>query len=117
VRTLLVAVAMMVGASFASDASASSLAVEVFRRVVNERRPAMRRCYEAGLARDPKLRGRVVVRFVIDASGKVTRAVDGGSELPDAAVVACVVRVFATMKFPSGPAPISVTYPLVFEPR
>ena len=38
--------------------------------------------------------GRVAVKFVIDRSGSVATAQDGGSEIPDQGVVSCVVRGF-----------------------
>jgi len=78
----------------------------------------MRRCYEAGLARDPKLTGRVVVKFVVEKKdGKVSSAEDNGSDLPDAATVACVVGVYKTMVFPAPWDRMTITYPIVFSPE
>jgi hypothetical protein len=58
------------------------------------------------------------VRFVIDRSGAVTQAVDGGSDLPNADVVACVVRAFTTLSFPQPPdGLVTVVYPIVFTPE
>ena len=70
---------------------------EVIQRIVRQHFGRLRICYENGLRTDPKLAGRVNVQFVIDRSGFVTTAQDGGSSLPDAAGVGCVVRAFGYM--------------------
>ncbi|MGL1204156.1 AgmX/PglI C-terminal domain-containing protein, partial [Vibrio parahaemolyticus] len=57
-------------------------------------------CYESGLRSNPALAGRVSIKFVIDRSGAVSTAQDGGSELPDQTVVQCVVRGFSNLSFP-----------------
>jgi Ca-activated chloride channel family protein len=53
-----------------------------------------------GLRSSPGLVGNVVVKFVIARSGEVITAADGGSSLPDASVVACIVRACGSMSFP-----------------
>ncbi len=74
-------------------------------------------CYERGLYTNPTLQGRVAVKLVIDSSGAVAVASDGGSDLPDADVVSCVVRSFANLAFPEpGSEFVTVLYPLVFTP-
>jgi hypothetical protein len=57
-------------------------------------------CYRDGLERDPTLGGAVRLRFVIGMDGQVARVIDGGSDLPDEAVVACVAEGFFAMRFP-----------------
>lgn len=57
-------------------------------------------CYRDGLDRDPTLGGAVRLRFVIGANGRVARVIDGGSDLPDDGVVACVAEGFFAMEFP-----------------
>jgi hypothetical protein len=59
----------------------------------------------------------VTVRFAIGKDGSTTAATDAGSTLPDATVVACVVRGFAGLNYPAPDGGTAVvTYPLVFEP-
>jgi len=90
---------------------------EVIQRIVRQNFGRLRLCYENGLRTDPKLAGRVSVRFVIDRSGAVTSAQDGGSDLPNAGVVACVVRAFGNLSFPQPEGGIvTVVYPIVFNP-
>jgi hypothetical protein len=85
--------------------------------VVRQSFPQFRACYAAGLAKNARLEGRVVVKLSIAADGGVSSAQDGGSTLADDAVVSCVVRNFQLLTFPppEGTA-VSVVYPLVFAP-
>jgi len=90
---------------------------DAIQRVVRENFGRMRICYEGGLRAHPELRGRVVVKFVIDRRGSVALARDADSDLPDADVVACVVRAFDALTFPaSDDSAVTVVYPLVFTP-
>jgi hypothetical protein len=90
---------------------------EVIQRIVRERYAQYRGCYEAGLARNPALQGRVVVRFAIDRQGRVADVRDEGSTLPDPDVVACIVKGFADLSFPKPEGgTVTVVYPLAFAP-
>ena len=75
----------------------------------------IRLCYDDALKTKPKLAGRVSVKFVIDMHGKVTSAVDAGSDLPDTKTIACVVGVFGKLAFPEpeGGGIVTVVYPIV----
>ena len=91
---------------------------EAIRHIIKLGSGRFRQCYENGLLRNPRLSGRVTVRFVIDHSGRVTSPADDGSELPDAAVVACVVHALGELSFPQPEGGlVSVVYPFVFNPR
>ena len=90
---------------------------EVIQRIVRQNFGRLRLCYETGLRKAPDLHGRVAVKFVIDRAGSVTSAADGGSDLPDATVVACIVRAFGSLSFPQPEGGIvTVVYPFVFTP-
>lgn len=114
-------------------ATSGRLPASAIQRVLRDRLPLAQRCYEAGLARDPKLTGRVLVRFVIGADGKVTEAGPAGADaartadvvtpgdapappMPDAKVAACVVDVVRGAAFPApdGGA-VTVVYPFTFS--
>ncbi len=79
----------------------------------------LRTCYEEGLGRDPSLKGRVTVRFVIDREGKVSKAAAApGSTFPDQKVSDCVVEAITQLTFPKPEGGIvTVTYPIQFEPE
>jgi hypothetical protein len=96
---------------------AGRLPPEVIQRLVRQQLGRMKACYQAGLARNPNLHGRISVRFVIGQDGSVTSASNQGSDLPDGAVVACVVGTFTKMAFPQPEGGIvTVVYPLSFSP-
>jgi TonB family protein len=80
--------------------------------VVDGATGAVSECYKAGLRRDKKLEGRVRVRFVIDATGKVKSAENAGSTLPDAEVVKCIAGAIGKLTFPKPEkGEVVVTYP------
>jgi hypothetical protein len=88
---------------------------EVIQRIVRANYGKLRTCYEQGLARDPKLQGRVSVRFVIDREGKVSNVGNGGSDLRDDKVTSCVTKTFYGMHFPQPESGIvTVVYPIMF---
>lgn len=90
---------------------------EVIQRIVRQQFGRLRLCYENGLRVSPSLAGRVSVRFVIDREGNVAGASNGGSDMPDPLVVACVVRAFSGLRFPAPEGGVvSVTYPVMFSP-
>ncbi len=93
------------------------LAPEIIQRVVRQNFGRFRACYEPALAVDPKLAGRVAVRFVIGRDGGVTGTADDGSSLPNPVVVACVLSGFRTLQFPAPEGGIvTVVYPIMFSP-
>lgn len=93
------------------------LPAEVVQRVVRQSFGRFRGCYEEGLRTNPNLEGRVTARFVIARDGSVASVQSGGADLPDAKVVACVLRNYQSLSFPSpGDGIVTVTYPLMFSP-
>jgi tetratricopeptide (TPR) repeat protein len=89
---------------------------EVVQRIVRQNFGRFRLCYEAGLRSNPNLQGRVAVRFIIQRDGGVT-AVNGGGDLPDAAVVRCVASAFNGLTFPQPEGGlVTVEYPIAFTP-
>lgn len=90
---------------------------EVIQRVVRQNFGRFRMCYDAGLRTNPSLGGRVAVKFIIDRTGAVSTAADGGSDLADRNVVSCVVRAFNSLSFPQPEGGIvTVVYPFSFTP-
>lgn len=103
------------GGSFASG----RLPPEVIQRIVRLSWEGMKNCYEAGLARNAHLTGKVVARFVINRDGHVSNVSNGpGTDLPDQEVVACVLKHYYSLTFPQPEDGIvTVVYPVVFEPE
>lgn len=95
---------------------AGQLHPRVIKEVVRDNFDAFARCYEGGLARNAELSGIVTASFVIGASGDVEEVRDGGSDLPDASVVKCVLDAFAKLHFPAPDTGIVlVTYPIALS--
>lgn len=91
---------------------------EVVKRVVRQNFGRFRLCYEEGLRNNPKLGGgHVTVKFDIDKSGKVRSPSDGGSDLADKNVVACISKAFEALTFPKPESDkTTVVYPLLLSP-
>jgi hypothetical protein len=76
------------------------------------------RCYSAALARNPDLSGRIAVRFIIDASGRVKDAsIPPHLRLPDDTINECIVSQFESIVFPKPKGGgVHVEYPLQLQP-
>ena len=93
------------------------LPATIVQRIASQSQSQLQRCYAQGLARQPALVGQVSVRFVIDREGHVSHATCGGADLPNAAVIRCVVATFYGLSFPRPPGGVvTVSYPLRFGP-
>jgi len=92
------------------------LGSDVVLRALRAQQGRMHACYEAGLARNPQLAGRLNVRFVIGQNGEVLSSINGGSSLGDASVIACVLAVVRAVRFPPpGSGFATVLVPLTFR--
>lgn len=97
-------------------ASANSLDVAHLKDTIRAMGPDLRRCWEAALARNPKLpEGRVVTVFRIEKSGEVSTAQTTENETGDEIFAACTRGVFKLTPFGERPEPVNITYPLVFR--
>jgi len=95
----------------------NGLPAESVQRVVRQNVGRYRQCYETGLKGNPALKGRVMVRLVIDASGSIASAEDAGSDLPDSTVTNCVFGTLGNLAFPQPEAgSATATVPIVFSP-
>jgi len=91
---------------------------EIIRRIVRRHLNQVKYCYEQGLARQPKLDGRVVVKFTIAGTGQVLASFIQSSTLNAPAVEMCVANAVKRWEFPApekgGIA--FVSYPFQFSP-
>jgi hypothetical protein len=79
-----------------------SLDKEIIRRVVRQHRREIKYCYESQLQKNKNLKGRVVVRFTISATGSVVSAVVKQSNLKNAAVERCMTGKIRRWVFPGA---------------
>ncbi len=85
-------------------------------KTVAELRPDFRKCYNDGLAKDPKIAGTVVITAKIDAKGAVTSAtVADGATLPTE-VTECITTRLQKATFESpGPTGSTLSIPITFK--
>lgn len=95
-----------------------SLDKNLIRQVIKRNLGQVRYCYEQALQKNPKLAGRVVVRFVVQEDGSVKEAKIVENGLGDASVGECIAVRFRSWKFPAvkGGGEVVVTYPFTFAP-
>jgi hypothetical protein len=95
------------------------LSPESVRRVGLRNLGQVNRCYEIGLATDPRLAGRVVIRFVIGASGSVMGSSVGDSQLALPSVGECIANAIRRWQFPApeGGGVVTVNYPFNLTTR
>lgn len=81
--------------------------------VINRNMGQVVYCYEKGLQTKPSLSGRVNMRWVIGANGRVKGAKVAASSLKSAQVESCLVQKLSRWKFPRphGGVSVSVLYP------
>jgi TonB family protein len=94
-----------------------SLDKELIRKVIQMNIGQIRYCYESILNRYPKLGGRVMVKFVITATGSVASSNVASSTAGNADLETCVAGRVRTWKFPEpkGGGVVVVTYPFNFK--
>ncbi|MEJ7730578.1 MAG: AgmX/PglI C-terminal domain-containing protein [Polyangiaceae bacterium] len=94
------------------------LRIDDVRRIAGEQRAAFEDCYRPALAADPELMGRVGIRVVVDRSGHVYQASNGGSDLPNGEVIACMVGVIGRTRFPAPDGAVAtLIVPVMVLPR
>jgi hypothetical protein len=91
-----------------------AVGLEVVKRIVAQRRPQLRRCYDTALRTVPGLQGRVAVKFTIATAGGVEQTTVVENQTGDDRLAECVADVLQGMVFPELDAPTEVVYPFQF---
>lgn len=95
-----------------ADAGApGNLSREVIRETIRARMTEVHRCYEAGLAVDRNLAGRVSIAFVLDAAGAVTEAAVAEDGLDRPQVAQCIAAAALRWTFPAPGGVMRFRYP------
>jgi hypothetical protein len=88
---------------------------DMIRKRVREYLSELEGIYTDAIRRNPDLRGKLLVRFRIDSSGKIVRTESAGGDLRDPAFVNSVIDRIRTWTFePTGGLAVEVLYPFVF---
>lgn len=103
-----------------SSQPADTRTVEVITKLIKDRRPAVRECYDKARKELPSLQGDMVIHIVLDPAGKA-KVVDLNQErstLKSPAVVDCAIDVIKHIDFPPSSRGLEtvVNYPFNFMP-
>jgi len=85
-------------------------------RSVKGKIKSIQACYERELKRNPSLKGKVVVRFTIGETGRVSEVEIEEDSLRNDQVVACIRSTIRMWTFPIKDTECPVAYPFVFAP-
>jgi pSer/pThr/pTyr-binding forkhead associated (FHA) protein len=102
----------------ASDPEISgSIDRELIRRVVRSHLDQLRYCYEVQLTKNPKLSGKVAVKWVVTEQGTVSSSVVAQTTTGNNELDTCVAGRVLTWVFPKpkGGGVAVVTYPFIFK--
>ena len=87
-------------------------------KVVTRRKNAIKFCYDKALMLNPKLAGKIVVKWTIGTDGRVKNAtVLPGATLKDKSVQSCILMRVRTMRFAKPKSGICIVrWPFIFNP-
>lgn len=90
---------------------------DLIAAVIQRNMGQVRFCYERGLQSDPKLSGRVAVKFTIGSNGRVKVASVGNTTLHSKLVEDCILLRLKSWKFPlpDGGLDVKVSYPFLLK--
>ena len=92
------------------------LAREKIEAVVRKNHGVFRECFEKTHGRNRRLKGQVVVRFIIDRDGRVSLSELEKSTLADEEATSCIVDGFRKLRFPRPDGGVvTVVYPMKFS--
>jgi hypothetical protein len=108
------------GLAYADPKVLGSIDPELIRRVIREHASQVRYCYEQQLALNPKLSGKVSIKWQINADGSASSTMVNREEttMPNDQVAACIMSRIVTWEFPKprGGGIGVVTYPWILRP-
>jgi TonB family protein len=95
-----------------------SLDKEIIRRTIRRHINEVKFCYEQELVRKPSLGGRIMVQFMISATGQVISSVLQSSTMGNPRVESCTLQAVKRWPFPqpNGGGLVLVSYPFVLAP-
>lgn len=85
-------------------------------QVLRRRRGAFQSCYDAAQKMDKDLKGKLVVEFVIAATGRVEQAEVVADKMSAPTINGCVRRAFLRLRFPAQAEELTIKQSLVFQP-
>ena len=94
-----------------------ALPKEAIQKVIDQNKAQVRYCYEIELQRNQNLEGRIMMTWVIAATGSVAKVKVHDSTMKHPGVERCIAAKIKTWQFPapSGGGIVEVNYPFVFR--
>jgi len=96
-----------------------SIDKELIRKVIQEHAAQIRYCYEQQLALNPRLQGKISIKWIIQADGSATnpQVDEGATTLDDAKVHECMMSRITSWQFPKpkGGGIAVITYPWILR--
>jgi hypothetical protein len=94
---------------------------DLVKKVIQEHRQQIQYCYEQALMLNPRLQGKVSIRWIINADGRaMTPEVDSATTLEDPKVHECMMSRITSADWvfpkPKGGGTAVITYPWIFRP-
>jgi TonB family protein len=87
------------------------------KKVIRRRLGGIKHCYEKRLKRNPDLKGKIVVRFVIHPGGKVIEVEVVENTTGDRELGRCIASRVRSVRFPPAEGgETSVVYPFILAP-
>ena len=95
-----------------------SLSKDEIQQVIRASKKSFSACYQSASKSEPKLEGRVAVKFVIDGAGTVAEANIADNTTGNVELASCVVENVKKLRFPEpkGGGKVIITYPWAFKP-
>lgn len=99
------------------DPNAPALDPSVIKDVIMARMAGVKYCYNQELKKDPGLAGKVVMKFLIQPKGTVSKVEVKESSLKNKEVEGCMVKEIEGWQFPEPRRgeTVPVTFPFVFK--
>lgn len=95
--------------------TSGTLSQEAIRSVVQANLKKIKFCYNKELGKNPELKGKVEVEFIIGSDGKVKKYKISSSTMKNDAVESCILKKIRRFRFPKPEkGEVSVVYPFVF---
>jgi outer membrane biosynthesis protein TonB len=87
------------------------------QKVIRRRLGGIKHCYEKRLKRNPELKGKIVIRFVVHPGGKVIEVEIADNTTGDSDLARCIASRVKAIRFPPADGgETSVTYPFILAP-
>jgi outer membrane biosynthesis protein TonB len=94
-----------------------ALGNQQIKRIITERVPQVRACYERELKKSPGLGGKVLVAWTIREDGTVSSPRVSKNTTGSSRLAPCITKAVARWRFPESSSTSDVEYPFVFKAK